>query len=125
MSKPNNLVIVVDNDPVVCHALQFSLALEGFRVLTCCSGADLLSHEDLKRSGCIVLDHKMPDMSGLEVLKHLSEANISTPVIFISGPVSRSVSARAIEAGAKCVLEKPLLDKALPERIRELTIAGS
>lgn len=125
MSKLNNLVIIVDNDPVVCHALQFSLALEGFTVLTCCSGEDLLSHKDLRRSDCIVLDHKMPGISGLDVLKCLSEAKICTPVIFISGPVSKSLALQAIEAGAKCVLEKPLLDKTLPERIKELTVRAS
>jgi FixJ family two-component response regulator len=105
----------------VRDALKFSLELEGFGVQTCGSGEALLTHRALKQSDCIVLDYKMPGMNGLDVLERLAAEAITVPVIFIAGHLSRNLSARAMEAGARCVLEKPLLDKSLAERIREIT----
>ena len=115
------IILVVDDDPAVRDALKFSLELEGFSVQTCGSGEALLAHRTLKQSDCIVLDYKMPGMNGLDVLERLAAEAITVPVIFVTGPLSRNLSARAMEAGARFVLEKPLLDKSLAERIREIT----
>ena len=114
-------ILVVDDDPAVRRALKFSLELDGFAVHACKNGEELLEHSALKGSDCIVLDYKMPGADGLEVLDRLAAAKIATPVIFVTGPVTRTVSQRAIQKGASLVLEKPLLDKTLTQRIHELT----
>ena len=121
MAQDKVVILVVDDDAAVRKALKFSLELDGFAVHACRSGDELLRHEALSSSDCIVLDYKMPEMDGLKVLEKLSAANVTAPVIFISGPVSRSLREKALKAGARLVLEKPLLDKSLVEKIREIT----
>ncbi len=113
-------ILIVDDDPAVRDALKFSLELEGFEVHTCRDGAELLAHECLLKSDCIVLDYKMPGIDGLNVLRQLAERQVTVPVIMITGPVTESLRNRAIRAGASLVLEKPLLDGALTDKIREL-----
>lgn len=120
MIRRKTTILVVDDDPAVRNALKFSLELDGFAVHVCQSGEELLEHGALKDSDCIVLDYKMPGVDGLEVLDRLAAAKIGTPVIFITGPVARIVSQRALQKGASLVLEKPLLDKTLTQRIHEL-----
>jgi two-component system, LuxR family, response regulator FixJ len=115
------VILVVDDDPDVLKALKFSLELEGFAVHTCASGKELLNHGSLEACDCIVLDYKMPGMNGLEVLDRLAVAHIKAPVIFITGPLTNDLKRRAIGSGARMVLEKPLLDKSLVQRIHELT----
>jgi two-component system response regulator FixJ len=116
------VILVVDDDPAVRDALKFSLELEDFQVHVCGNGEDLLAHPALQRSNCIVLDYKMPGMTGLDVLAKLAGLAISTPVIFITGPVTDSIRNRAMRAGARLVLEKPLLDGILTDRIREVMV---
>jgi two-component system response regulator FixJ len=122
MPERDIVIIVVDDDPAVRAALKFSLELEGFRVHACRSGIDLLAHPALRQSDCIILDYKMPEMDGLDVLAKLASCAVSTPVIFITGPITAALRDRAIRAGAKLVLEKPLLDGMLTEHIRQIAI---
>jgi two-component system response regulator FixJ len=122
MPEREMVIIVVDDDPAVRAALKFSLELEGFRVHLCRSGLDLLAHPALQQSDCIILDYRMPEMDGLDVLAELASRAVPTPVIFITGPITAALRARAIRAGAKRVLEKPLLDGILTEHIRQVAI---
>lgn len=115
------IIIVVDDDPAVRDSLKFSLELEGLTVHTCDSGKSLLDHPQLKHAGCVVLDYKMPEMDGFEVLDRLGERQNQVPVILITGPVTVRIRERATRAGVAHILEKPLLDTALIDRIREIT----
>ena len=117
-------ILVADDDPAVRDALGFSLGLEGFDVRECRDGKELLSHPALMECDCILLDYKMPELSGLDVLGQLHARGVRAPVIFITGPLTEELRRRAIKAGARKVLEKPLLDGVLTEQIRELS-AGS
>lgn len=116
------IILVVDDDPAVRDALKFSLEVEGLTVHTCGSGMALLSHPDLEQASCIVLDYKIPEMDGFEVLEKLEERSIQVPVILITSPVPTQIRARARRAGVGHILEKPLLDNALIERIREIAL---
>jgi len=80
-----------------------------------------LDHPALINCDCIVLDYKMPELSGLDVLRELYARDVRAPVIFMTGPVSEDLRRRAIRAGARRVLEKPLLDGVLTAQIRELS----
>jgi FixJ family two-component response regulator len=122
MSSKKTVIVVVDDDPAVRKALKFSLELDEFEVHVCESGEKLFDHPALRSCNCIVLDYKMPTMDGLEVLEGLAAAKIATPVIFITGPLTRGLRERALRMGASLVMEKPLLDRALTERIHELTV---
>ena len=118
------IILVADDDPAVGDALKFSLGLEGYEVHVCRDGKALLEHPALKTCDCILLDHKMPGMTGLDVLPSLSAKGIKAPVIFMTGPLTEDLKRRALKAGARLVLEKPLLDGILAEGIRELMNPG-
>ena len=121
MSSVEKIVLVADDDTAVREALKFSLELEGFTVHACRRGEELLTHPALGRCDCIVLDYKMPGLDGLQVLEKLADGGSKAPVIFVAGPVTRALRAQAMGAGARYVLEKPLLDGELVTKIRELT----
>ena len=121
MDTDKPIILVVDDDPAVRDSLKFSLELEGLVVHTCDGGKALLDHPQLKQADCIVLDCKMPEMDGFAVLERLRERQVQVPVILITGPFTASIHERARRAGVTHILEKPLLDTALIDRIREIT----
>ncbi|MBN9544811.1 MAG: response regulator [Alphaproteobacteria bacterium] len=121
MSSTEMNILVVDDDPAVRDALKFSLELEGFKVHACRDGWELLAHGALRDSDCIVLDYRMPGLDGLSVLNQLAMRKVEAPVILITGPIPENLRSRALRAGARLVLEKPLLDGVLTDKIRELT----
>ena len=124
MADSNMVIMVTDDDPAVGDALKFSLRLEGYEVHVCRDGKALLEHPALRGCDCILLDYKMPGMNGLDVLARLSAEGISAPVIFMTGPLTEDLKRRALKAGARLVLEKPLMDGILTDRIRELVTPG-
>jgi len=121
MCEGDPIVLVVDDDPAVRDALKFSLELEGLKVHTCASGAELLEHPALGQARCIVLDYKMPVMDGFQTLDSLAKQGVKLPTILITTSVTDGVRARARKAGIAHILEKPLLDGALMDRLKELT----
>lgn len=112
------LVAVVDDDPAVCNSLKFSLELEGFRVRIYGGGAELLRAVDLAACDCFVVDQKMPNMTGLELIAKLRDRRIAAPAILIISEPSVGLSARAAKANVP-IVEKPFLGNTLLERIRE------
>jgi FixJ family two-component response regulator len=114
-SRP--LVIVVDDDPAVRSSLQFSLEMEGFAVHTYADGCELLDGRDLAESSCLVIDHRLPGMTGLETLAKLRQRRVLVPAILITThPSTATVElAKKVEVS---IVEKPLLDKTLIEQIR-------
>ncbi len=120
MAKRQNIVIVVDADIAVRDSLKFALEVEGLVVHACSSGTDLLSHPALGVASCIILDHKLPVMDGFMVLEHLALRHVTAPVILLAAHATESVCRRAVAAGVRHVLEKPLLDSQLLDRIHEI-----
>ncbi len=117
------VVVVVDDDAAVCNSLKFSLELEGFRVCTYGSGAELLRAGDVGAFDCFVIDQRMPGMSGLELIARLRDGRISAPAILIISQPNAAVSARAAKANVP-IVEKPFLGNALLDRIREACQGG-
>ena len=112
------IVAVVDDDPAVCGSLKFSLELEGFMVRAYASGAELLDAADFDECSCLVVDQRMPEMTGMELIDRLRERQVLTPAVLIVSHSSAALSARAAKAHVP-IVEKPLLSNALLECIRE------
>lgn len=112
------LVVVVDDDAAVCSALACSLELEGYRVLTCRTAEDLLRMALPDARACLVIDERLPGVSGLQALQELRRRKVALPAALItSHPAQRLIDA-ARAAGAP-IIEKPLLGDALIGWIRE------
>jgi two-component system, LuxR family, response regulator FixJ len=111
-------VVVVDDDPAVRNSLQFSLELEGFAVRVYADGRALLDDPRLPVCGCLVVDHVMPGMSGLDVVDALRQRGISSPAILITPSAGGKLRQRAAWAGVM-VIEKPFFGTALVDAIRD------
>jgi two-component system, LuxR family, response regulator FixJ len=112
------IVAVVDDDPAVCGSLKFSLELEGFAVRVYRNAAEVLQAGDLDACDCFVIDQRMPQMTGLELIDALRLRHIAKPAILIISHPNDAVTVRAVKASVP-IVEKPLLSNALLERIRE------
>jgi two-component system response regulator FixJ len=123
MADRRKLVLIVDDDQAVRDALQFALRLEGLCVHAHSGGAALLADPDLNQAGCVILDHRMPQMDGFALLRNLQVQNPDLPAIMLTSHATPRVRARADAAGVRQVLEKPLLDNALIDNIRTILFA--
>jgi FixJ family two-component response regulator len=112
-------VIVVDDDPAVRNSLKFSLELEGFSVEAFASGRELLESGNLPAGSCLVVDQRLPGMSGLDLIARLRARSIAMPAILITTHPSTALAERAVRANIP-IVEKPLLGNALIDRIREI-----
>lgn len=111
------VVVIVDDDPAVCGSLKFSLELEGFVVRAYGNAAEFLSADD-SAGDCLVVDQRMPGMSGMELIAKLRTLEVRTPAILLISQPSPAVAARAAKAAVP-IVEKPLFGNALLDRIRE------
>jgi two-component system response regulator FixJ len=109
---------VVDDDASVCDSLGVLLEAFGFPVLTYNSGSRFLADERHRRLGCLIVDHHMPEMDGLDVVTALQREGLSVPTILITGRLVEGVQARAAALGVAAVLEKPFPVARLIELVR-------
>jgi len=112
-------VFVVDDDQAVRDSLQLSLKRAKLTVETYASADDFLNAYDPDRPGCMVVDIRMPGMSGLELQEALNTRGSRLPIIFITGHADIAESVQAMRAGAVDFLEKPYHRDALLARIDE------
>jgi RNA polymerase sigma factor (sigma-70 family) len=117
--NPQPIVFLVDDDEAVRDSLSMSLEMAGLRVEGFASAPAFLDAYDPARPGCLVLDVRMPDMSGLELQEILAARRINIPIIFITGHGDVPMSVKAVKAGAVDFLEKPFKKEVLLERIHE------
>lgn len=117
------LVAIVDDDAAVCNSLKFLLELEGFRVRTYANAAEFLAAVDFGAFNCLVIDQRMPGMSGMELIARLRDQKVRAPAILIISHPNAALSARAAAAGVP-IVEKPLLGNVLVDKIREACQAG-
>ena len=123
-SQTRPIVILVDDDPAVLSALQFSLELDGFEVRGFRDSISVLKSADLPRKGCLVLDYNMPALNGLELLERLRQAGIDMPAILMTASPTRLVRERARQAGVS-LIEKPFFDNELSQGVRHLVASAS
>ena len=111
-------IYVVDDDIGVLGSLRFLLETDGFEVRTFRSGTALLSATRPAEVDCLVIDYKMPDMNGLDLVAQLRTNNVVAPVILITGYPDVKIAERAATAGIERVLLKPLLGDSLSRQIK-------
>ena len=111
-SAPGVVVIVLDDDLAVRNSLKFSLEIEGFKVHSYATGAELLGAGELTPCSCLVVDQQMPGMSGLDLIDTAAQPAFLAPAILITSDPSPSVRERARKASVP-IVEKPLLGNAL------------
>jgi len=112
-------VYVVDDDEAVRDALSLLLRGAGLKVRTFASPLDFLADYRPQRNECLVLDVRMPHLSGLEVQRKLIERGADLPVIFISGHGDIPMAVEAVHKGALDFLVKPFDDEALLQRVND------
>jgi two-component system, LuxR family, response regulator FixJ len=114
---PDKTVFVVDDDAAVRQGLRFMLRTAGYSVEAVASARSFLEGYDPRRGGCLLLDVRMPQMTGLELQQQLNIRGWRIPVIFITGHGTISLAIAAMKAGAFDFIEKPLREDALLESI--------
>jgi len=105
-NRPDTLVYLVDDEFSVRDSLTLLIESTGQAVRSFASAEAFLNNYDPEQTGCLLLDVRMPTMSGLELQGELLRRGISIPIIFISGHAGIPDSAKAFRAGAVDFLEK-------------------
>ena len=117
MIEPKPTVFVIDDDAAIRDALQSLISSMKLHVELFGSAAEFLQRERPDVPSCLVLDVRLPGISGLDFQRKLTEANHSIPVIFITGHGDIPMSVRAMKAGAVEFLTKPFRDQDLLDAI--------
>jgi len=112
-------VFVVDDEADIRDALRMLLASVKLKVETFGSAREFLAAYNPSRAGCLILDVRMPGMSGPELQEQLRANNINIPIIIITGHGDVPTAVRTMKAGAIDVLEKPFSDDLLLERVHQ------
>jgi two-component system response regulator FixJ len=112
-------IFIVDDDMAVRDALKLLLRSVGQAVETYASAQEFLDAYSEDRPGCLVLDIRMPGMSGLELQQKLNERHSILPIIFITGHGDVPMAVEAMQAGAVDFIQKPFRDQDLIDRINQ------
>ena len=118
MNEPASIVYVVDDDPSIGRAIKRLLESVGLHIEVFGSAAEFRSSSHPDIVSCLILDIRLPGVSGLEFQHQLSEANISIPIIFISAHGDVPMTVRAMKAGANEFLTKPFRDQDLLDAVQ-------
>ncbi len=113
MMTSKSLITVVDHDKLVRTATRRLLQSLGFTVAAYPSAEAYLQSGLIAQTACLVLDVRMPEMTGLELQGFLAAAGLRTPIVFVSAFPSATTRAQALQAGAVDFLRKPANDMAL------------
>ena len=112
-------VFVVDDDEAVANAFRYLIESVGLRVEVFTSPSTFIEKYDPERPGCLLLDVRMPAMSGFDLLDWLRQRGLDIPVIFVTGHGDVPMAVRAMKAGAIDFIEKPFRDQELLDQIHK------
>ncbi len=121
MNQRSATVFIVDDDDAVRSSLRLLLKSVGLQATAFPSARDYLAAWDPDQPGCLVLDVRMPGMSGLELQEELNRRGAIVPVIFITGHGDIPMAVEAMQHGAFDFLQKPFRDQDLIDRIQKAT----
>jgi len=118
MKHDTPTVFVIDDDPLIRDAVRSLIGSVGLQVLTFGSARDFLGGTRPDVPGCLVLDVRLPDLSGLDLQRELRESDIHIPIIFITGHGDIPMSVEAMKAGAVEFLTKPFRGQDLLDAVQ-------
>jgi two-component system, LuxR family, response regulator FixJ len=124
MSSEKPIVHVIDDDEAVREVLAFQLGSAGIDVRTYDSAAGFLKIVPTVQAGCIITDVRMPDLSGIDLLRRLRELQVAVPVIVITAHGDIPLAVEAMRIGAVDFLEKPFADEVLLASVRSALDRG-
>ena len=113
------VVFVVDDDPAMRDSLRWLIESTGVQVETFADAQTFLARIRPEVPGCLVLDVRMPGMSGLDLQSELARRGIGLPTIVVTGHAEVPMAVRAVKAGAIDFIEKPFSDQLLLDRVRQ------
>jgi FixJ family two-component response regulator len=116
---PDPMVFVVDDDPAVRDSIKKLLSSVGVRAETFGSTREFLAASRAEAPGCLVLDVRLPDVSGLEFQRELAASNVRIPIIFITGHADIPMTVQAMKAGAVEFLTKPFRGQDLLDAVQD------
>lgn len=114
------IVFIVDDEPAVCSALRWLMQSVGLAVQTYASAEQFLDAYSPEQPGCLILDVRMPGMSGLKLLETLRTRKIQLPVLLLTGHGDVPMAVRALKMGAVDFLEKPWNNQELLDRVQNM-----
>jgi FixJ family two-component response regulator len=117
--EPEAIVFVVDDDRAMRDSLRWLLESIGLSVRTYATAAEFLREHQPSQPGCLVLDVRMPGMSGLDLQAELVQRGAALPTIVVTGHAEVAMAVRAVKAGAIDFIEKPFSDQLLLDRVRQ------
>lgn len=112
------LIAVVDDDESMREAVQSLIRSVGLRAAVFASAEDFLHSGHGQGAACLIVDVRMPQMSGLELQRQLATANCPIPLIFVTAHCDEEAQARALRAGAVDFLYKPFSDEVLLKAVQ-------
>ncbi len=118
----NSTIFIVDDDPAMRDSLSWLLKNIGYTVEVFSSAQEFLEKYQPQAPGCMVLDVRLPGMSGLQLQQKMKTEGISLPVIIISGHGDVPMAVKAMQQGALVFLEKPFRDQELLDNIQEALV---
>ncbi|MBV6422645.1 MAG: Transcriptional regulatory protein FixJ [Steroidobacteraceae bacterium] len=119
MKNGTPTVFVIDDDDAVRSSLRLLFKSYGLEAVLHASADEFLASYDLTRPGCVVLDVRMPGMSGLELQQRLNAQGATIPIVFITGHGDVPMAVEAMQAGAFDFLQKPFRDDDLLARVQK------
>jgi FixJ family two-component response regulator len=119
MTETHAMVFVIDDDAAIREALQSLIRSVGLSVKTFASAREFLTSQRRDAPACLVLDVRLPGLSGLDLQRELVEAEIHLPIIFITGHGDIPMTVQAMKAGAVEFLTKPFRDQDLLDAIQQ------
>ncbi len=114
-----SLIRVIDDDAEMRESLEFLLSTEGWKVRTYPSAKAFLDADDMMVPGCMLLDIRMPDMSGLELQEVLKKKDYALPILFITAHGDITMAVDAVKKGAFDFLPKPIDDAKLLQSVED------
>ena len=116
-TKRKPIIYIVDDDDGMRRALTILMTTVGYQPMAFARPTEFLAKYDSNQAGCLVLDVRMPEMSGLEVQQHLNRSGSMLPVILVTGHGDIPMAVQAMKDGAFDFLQKPFRDQDLIDRI--------
>ncbi len=113
------IIFIIDDDEQVRNALILLMESVGLAVESYASAQDFLNNFDVAKAGCIILDVRMPGMSGLDLQARLAAEKIHPPIVIITGHGDVPMAVRAVSAGAVDFIEKPFNNQSMLDSVHK------